>query len=326
MKATFLTCLIYLILAPCKAQTGKTITGDTTFWHNLQQQKTEKLRLKSLLNSTDAFNFRFWSDREVVDIWSLDNSVFNGMITCFTQGKKKTHYRQFYLDTAKARKVFQLTKNLEKIPTDKSITGWKQGLDGTEYIFEGATSYTYNFKTYWTPDAQDSILKEAIMIKRFIYDLESVLSLSKKYDTFFSGLKPGSYLNGMIIITKHTKKQSAAIIKIRPYLQYLNSKQDTLSNYLNDTLTEIFTKSGAFKCYNEFDLLFSKDNRLLKITTPDKDLSREDKKEFNLCRQKIFAAFNSININFIHSKIPYHQWLSFDGTKASVYSRYPSFE
>jgi hypothetical protein len=331
MKNLILAFLLFFTAFYCHAQKAKVLSGDTTFWGKLQDEKCGKLKLQNLISSTDNFHFRFWTDEQAMDIWTTDGITFNGMVTSYTNSysyneKKKvqkpsqTYSKQIYLDTAISRKAFDLTKHIAKIPTDKLINGWTQGFDGLEYVFETSTPTTYSFRTYWTPTSQDSSLAEAKMVQAFVNDLDSLLGLGHKYSAFFATLKPGPYIgDGPMITTKLTAKQAKYSKETKPYRDYLDSVKDTLNHYLRDTLTKIFARYGGLKCYDEFFLKFSKNNRLIKITTNSKFTDREDKKDFLSCKKKIAAAFKLINIDFVHSQVAYQKELTFSEGKINVF-------
>ena len=333
MARTFLICccLLCFLASCCSGQSSKVLSGDTTFWYKLQNEKCEKLKLPQLISSSDNFHFRFWTDQQSVDIWTSDGITFNGLVTSYINSyvendKKKpskktseTFLKQVSLDTAEARKAFYLTKHIAAIPTDKSIKGWVQGFDGTEYLIETSTLSTYNIRAYWTPTAQDSSLAEAKKIRSFIKDLDSLLGLPRKYNEFFATLKPGPYTGGSMLITKLTKKQSEYFKRTKPYRDYLESVRDTLNHYLSDTLTKTFAKYGALQCYDEFFLKFSRNNRLLKITTNSEFTDREDKKQYRDCKKKIAAAFKLIRIDFVHSQVAYWRELTFWDGKVDVF-------
>ena len=330
MKAYILTSFLCLSLFYCKGQNNKVISGDTTYWSQLELKKCQKLNLSNLILSTEKYHFRYWKDGQIIDIWTTDGVLYSGLITSYTNSynddysKKKRKpskifFQQAQVDNATAKKAYKLIKQVENIPTDKSIKGWVQGLDGVEYIFETSTPSTYNFRTYWTPTAQDSSLIEAKDIQKFVIEMDSVLNLHDQYKKFFATLKPGNYMgDGPSISIKLTPVQIEYYRKTKPYHDYLDSVKDTLTHYLSDTLTKLFSHNGGLKCYDEYFLNFSKDNKLLSITTNSKFPDREDKKDFINCKNKIMNAFDFINVDFVHSKVGYQLEMAFWDGKVSV--------
>ena len=334
MKQTSLIICFQLcfIVLNCFGQHTKALSGDTTFWYKLQLEKCEELKLPQLIPSTDNFHFRFWTDDQSVDIWTTDGKTFGGLVTSYLKlyqennlkksSKKQAgiFVQQVSLDTAVARKAFYLTKHISAIPSDKFIRGWVQGFDGIEYIIETSTPTTYGFRTYWTPSAQDSSLTEVKTMLSFVKDLDSLLRLGNKFNHFFSTLKPGPYsYDGPMVMVKLTKKQNEYYKRTKPFRDYLASVRDTLNHYLSDTLTKILTNYDGLKCYDEFFLKFSRDNRLLKIATNSELTDREDKKEYHDCKRKITSAFNHISINFVHSKVAYWKELRYSEGKIMVF-------
>jgi hypothetical protein len=321
LKTVIVIYFFSLSISCCDGQAEKTILGDTTSWNNWQGKEKQELGLEGLTRSKDKFHFRFSDDDQVVDIWSTDGITYKAMINSFTKTdnyNEKTQqskpakliFRRVFIDSIVANRAHSLIEQVAKIPTDQAIRGWSQGFDGTDYAFEYSTPSTYEFKTYWTPTAQDSSLVEAKKIQSFIVNLDSLLELKSKYREFFKTLRPGEYTNGMIVFTKLTHKQHTYFIKMKPYWAYLDSLKDKLNSYLSDTLTKIFHQYGDLRCDNEFILTFSTDNKLLKVETSDKLDDKNDKLEFRDCRKKIFAAFKRIKIDFVHSKMSYHEGLS----------------
>ena len=323
-----------LCLTTCKSygQIQKQLRGDTTFWYSFESKKFEKLKLPELISSTDKFHFRFWADGQAVDIWTVDGVTFRGMVTSYTSSYQEnvstkkpekdpqTFSKQVDLDTTTARKAFNLTRQIEAIPTDKLIKNWVQGLDGIEYVIETSTPAIYSFKTYWTPSVQDFSLAEAKKIKSFVKNLDSLLDLGHKYHQFFATLKPGNYYtgDGTMVAMKLTAEQNEYSKRTKPYRDYLESVRDTLNHYLSDTLTKIFARYGDIKCYDDFVLKFSRGNRLIKITTKEKLTDEEDRREFRACKKKIEAAFEQIKIDFVHSQVTYWKELDYSEGQVSI--------
>jgi len=321
-----------LISLNCSAQDIKKLSGDTTFWNSIECKKSSELKLPLLTLSQDYFHFRFWTDEQVIDIWTVDGKIYKGIITSYTRsyiepGLKnklkrtpKTFFKQDTLDAVLAKNAFELTKHIASIPSEKDIRGWQQGFDGIEYIIETSTPTTYNFRTYWTPSAQKDSLIEAKKILTFVNDLSLLLNLPNKFHNFFATLKPGAYnYDGPMVTIKLTKKQEEYYKRTKPYREYLESVSDTLNHYLSDTLTRLFAKYGGLKCYDEFLIKLSTSNRLLKITTNSELTDDDDKKEYRECKKKIAAAFKWIRFTFVHSKVAYWKKITFWEGKVNVF-------
>lgn len=305
--------------------------GDTTFWYKRQHEIDDKLKLPHLISATDNFHFRFWTNGQAVDIWTNDNKIFFGLLTNYTDSyepynmetkKRKpstTYSNQVQLDSSSARQSYNLIKAISSIPSEDSIKGWGSGCDGISYLFETSTPTYYSFKSYWTPTAQDSNLKEAKQIQQFVDDISALLNLRVEYDKFYATLKPGSYTSDhFMITTKLSEKQIENWKKYKPYRDYLDSVKDTLNNYLSDTLTKIFLKHSELECYSQFFLKLSKKNKLKKITTNKDFLDFTDRIDNYRCRKKIRKAFRHVRVDFVHSKVGYWKELFFSDTKIKI--------
>lgn len=329
MKILLTVVITVFTISLCNGQTNKSFSGDTAFLYKALYKDVDRLGVKYLISNTDKFHFRFWKNNQIIDIWSSDGITYYGTAISYIKSydskrdskkEPKLFFKKDYIDTLTAKKSINLVQGISAIPTDKLIKGWVQGLDGIEYIMETSTPYVYSIRNYWTPTAQDSSLLQAKQIQTFIQRLDTLLQLKNKFKAFFNDLKPGAYSDGSRVWIKLTNKQREYFNRAKPYRDYLNSINDTLNHYLSDTLTRIFQKYGELKCYDEFSLIFSKDNKLMKVTTNSKLNDKEDRQEFRVCKKKIEAAFRLISIDFVHSKVNYLRELSFTEGKATVRS------
>lgn len=305
--------------------------GDTVLWYKWQYELEAKLKLPHLAKDTTRFYFRFHNAGQVLDLYSHDLKTFKGTVTCYTYAyelydtKKQTQKtsalfsQQVKLDSSIARRIFQLTGTVSTIPTDDSIKGWRQGLDGVTYMFEHSSPASYSFKSYWTPSAQDSTLMEAKLIRLFV-DTIYKLVVTKAENDFFATLKPGSYTADNFIITyKPTEKQKARWKKYKPYRDYLNSVNDTLNRYLSDTLTQLLNAKGELLPeYTDYVLTFSPRNKLKKIKPKGGYLDLADWRDVHKGKRKLRKAFRKIRVNFVHSKVRYRKVVSGDKKKVTV--------
>ena len=193
---------------------------DTTLWFKWKYELTQKINLQNLQTSTDTFRFRFWTDIQALDIWTVDNKIYFGLVTNYAQRYDnkllpkgtyqidKVFSNQITIDTSKARKLYNLIDKLSivSIPTDDKIKGWQQGFDGEEFLIETSTPTHYNFKTYWTPRIFADSLNEAKRIQTFVDFLYKDFKLYDYYQKL--KLPEGSYRrNGIQGIQIKTTKQ-----------------------------------------------------------------------------------------------------------------------
>jgi hypothetical protein len=304
--------------------------GDTTLWYIWQQEKDDKLKLPHLISTTDSFHFRFWKEGQAVDIWTNDYQTVFGQLINYTnsyqshdddkrkQKPGKTFSSAVQLDTLLALQVMELMKTIDSIPSEESINGWENGCDGVTYILETSTPTHYYFKSYWTPTAQDSTLLEAKQIQSFVNSVTTLLSLNEEYNKFFGALKPGSYREGMVVTTKFTRQQRKRWVKDIPHRQYLESIEDTLNQYLSDTLTKRLAALGGINCYSPFVLQFSPKNKLTKISLDKHFYDLVDRMEYRKCKRKIRSAFSEVEARFVNCKRSYSKIFNYYDNNVTI--------
>lgn len=311
--------LLLIFTSPCFGQSKKEISGDTTFWFGQQKDDSSKFGLSNLMTSQYPFHFRFCTAGHIIDIWTADGKVYKGNLLIYTFGYKEQKdgggYTPFTgplydtiapLDSNSARRAYGLIKSVSIIPSQNAIKGWQNGDDGVEYILQSSTPSTFNFRSYWTPSAQDSTLIEAKMIEKFVSDLDSVTSFKSTYREFRAALKPGQYEDGSgMIMIKLTPEQNAYYNRTKPYRDYLDSLRGRLNKYLSETLTRSLENQGLHPSFCELFLKFSTENKLIKIKPAVELSNSKDRKNFRLCKKGITDAFRSIEVNFVHSQLAY---------------------
>ena len=309
--------------------------GDTTLFYKSLIDTDNKLAIPYLVNSTEAFHFRLWANRQIIDIWTIDFITFKGLLTNYVktyesynmekQDSKpsETISNQIPVEDSLAKKAFELVKTIKTIPSQDSIKGWSTGFDGIVYEIETSSPMDYSYKYYWTPSAQDCTLIEAKQIQIFVNKMKSTLNLNNEYEKFFSTLKPGSYWgDGAMIISKPppmTEKQMKQWKKYQPQREYLDSISDSLNKYLSESLTKIFQANKDSLSNFSFYLKFSAKNRLIKVKQLEKFDDFAQKRDFNKNKKKIKKAFKQVRIDFVHSKIHYFKRLSYWDNQISVY-------
>ncbi len=319
--------VVFLVLFDCPGfgQTGKTInipsygrSNDTLFWQKWQHARDDKMELPHLFASTDTFAFRAWLDGQMVEIRTRDYKTFTGVLTNYVESHEETKSKtprkksqttfisRVQIDSAIARKVFELVKTVISIPSQDSIDGWNRGLDGITYIFESSTPSYYSFKSYWTPSAQDSSLTEANQILDFIKTLDVLLDMQGAKYKFYETLKPGAYtLDHWGVMFKPSERQNKKWKKYEPHWNYMETVRDTLNHYLSDTLTKIFLANNISIEPRQYFLYLSRHNRLKKIRTNYEFFLFSDRLEFARDKRKIRKAFRKIRIHFVQAKRSY---------------------
>jgi hypothetical protein len=170
-------------------------SGDTSFWYKYQNIVISDLSLTRLDSTSLPYYFRVWKANQVLDIWKTHDNSFFGLLTSWvteqTPAKEKPTDRTLisknFLQSDTVEQILNLinVSQIVNLPTDDSIKGWKHGFDGITYITEFSTKNDYSFKTYWTPKAQDTTLKEAKKVQSFvdrIFELSNSLTIWKMFE------------------------------------------------------------------------------------------------------------------------------------------------
>ena len=169
--------------------------GDTLFWYKYQNVVIKDLSLTRLDSTSFPYYFRIWRANQVLDIWKTNDKSIFGLLTSWvteqTPGKEKPTDRilidKRFLQRDTVQEILNLISNTQiiELPTDDSINGWKHGFDGITYIAEFSSKANYSFKTYWTPKAQDTTLKEAKKVQIFvdkIFELSNGVTIWKRFE------------------------------------------------------------------------------------------------------------------------------------------------
>lgn len=218
MKHIFFTiCLLGLITQYAQSQ-QLTIKGDTTFWYPFYTTYHSSFQLQDFTQSQNDFRFRFWTNKQVIEI-TQDSHSLTGEITNFAFHKKRrdrvvygfwgffnrfvkfhptdTIVQKVKLDSLQTQQAFDVIQHsgILELPTDRDIESWSQGTDGITYFIEHTDDTAYWFKNYWTPTAQDSF-PEALLVQNFVENLSDTLQLKESYLQFRNTWrKQGCYQN-----------------------------------------------------------------------------------------------------------------------------------
>lgn len=181
------------------------LNGDSSFWHKYLLKQLEKLSLPSLDTTAQGAYCRVWTNRQVIDIWQKPGGTFAGKLTTWTDEyisvNEEPTNRSFIVtknlsdDTATLVSAFIQNSKILAVPTDDSVTGWKQGFDGITYIIEQSSADNYSFKTYWTPEAQNS-LEEAKQVQDFIDRVFHLTNAQHAWNEFSKTIPFECYTNG----------------------------------------------------------------------------------------------------------------------------------
>lgn len=198
MKYFILFSLLVLRSLSLPAQQLKNIeipvTGnDTSYWYKQTAVLAAGMKLQNLQMATDSLYFRIWNmgAYQVADI-RINNHSVNGTITCFAiqYGKafevKKVFFKTGNLDKEVSELVLKAysSQQVENIPSEEKIKGWRNGFDGIQYLVEIATPENYAFRTYWSPHLFSDSLPEAKRIESFTEYLFHTLNVGSYIRSF----------------------------------------------------------------------------------------------------------------------------------------------
>ena len=218
---------IYLFVILCSmkaivvAQTNKLIYGiDTTKLVLLEKENSKDYGVTELLNFKGDSAFIFYNHRQFVELL-YDKVNPSGRIISFAKDyfpkqydkEKKTekiYIRETRLDSLSIVKLQSLIEESKilSIPTGDSIKNWKMGFDGITYQIEYTNKEIYTYKSYWTPNVQDSTLIEANKVEKFVSDISQMLNLEEEFNLFTTKLPFGKYQIGVMTILERYRTNS----------------------------------------------------------------------------------------------------------------------
>ena len=200
--------------------------GDTTLWYKWRIELCAQIELDSIQNSENNWYFRFWTNKQAIDIWEESNGKTFGKVTSWTkeytpndeEPTNRIFYENKLLDSKQVDELISLIDSTQilNIPDEESIENWGQGFDGITYIFETSSTKDYFFKTYWTRTAQDS-LKEALVVQKFVDRCLEITASKQIWSDFSSRIPFECYINGgpMVACRALTKKERRKLKKER---------------------------------------------------------------------------------------------------------------
>ncbi|MBK6825891.1 MAG: hypothetical protein IPG86_02970 [Chitinophagaceae bacterium] len=173
--------------------------SDTSFWYEYKNSNVEKYKLGFIESDTADYSFRFWSFGLAIKV-EFRRNQYSGKISRYveanvTDKKEKTFIKDYPITSNQAFQIKQLIDKMqiEVIPSDKNIQGWRSGFDGIEYFVEYKRNNIYTFKNYWSPTAQDT-LKEAAQFKLFVSGLDKILDLKNNSKSFQNSIPFDSWI------------------------------------------------------------------------------------------------------------------------------------
>jgi len=182
--------ILILSLTNAKSQ-EKSVNGDTSNVLRSYKALSNKIGLQDFSISIHDFDFRFWNDWQVLEIWEEKDSIRGVLANYSFRIDKKSNniidtlFEKICIDSKNASAAYQIVHNSKilNIPSDYMIKGWRRSWCGINYIIEHADSQNYWFKSYYSPSSLDSI-KEAVMVMDFVKKISDTLDLIGSYKKF----------------------------------------------------------------------------------------------------------------------------------------------
>ncbi len=149
----------------------------------------EQIKPNDLTICNDKFRFRISTIRQTIEIWTNDYLHFEGRLINYAETTKsapKKYYRQStVIDSSLASKIYKLciTKKVFQIPTNDSIAGWVDGMDGGYSEIEYSLNNKYSHKKYWAPENFPNI-PEAVIINDVYTEIQTILEIHREWSYF----------------------------------------------------------------------------------------------------------------------------------------------
>ena len=302
MKYLILTILFLITSINVSLSQDKVIKGDTAFWYPLNMSLFKKFKLTDFSKTHNNFCFRFFADNgQVVEIIKNHDSITGVLINYTSRYKKgdenesniKSVFNKITLTSSELNAAYKIIQNSQilNIQSDKMIEKWKQGDDGITYFIEHSDSNVYWFKTYWTPNVQDTF-PESIIVNNFVKSFSEALFLNKKFDVFIDSLPDkGCYSSGGMTFSCYNNGLYGlgytGSTKL-PFGYNIDLKIRYLGNLRINSVMTVQQQFDKHSNYN-FSFTFDKGNLLF---------NRRDKKQ-----DFILYNYRKTSLNFVESKI-----------------------
>ena len=187
MKSFLPLLFLFLLTNPLLAQKDIQFSNDsdTAFWYRYKNGNIKQFNLGFIENDTNDYSFRFWSFGLVIKVTDKSGEIIRFVEASPNDKRKRIFVKRYPISSTSALQVRHLIDSLqiERLPSDKNIKGWQQGLDGITYFTEYKKGEQYSFKNYWTPTSQDT-LNEAIRFQNFVSGLDRILNLRDNSNHF----------------------------------------------------------------------------------------------------------------------------------------------
>jgi len=187
--------------------------GDKIFWYDSLKFLSANLKLPDLEKDYSHIqHVRLWTDKQVVDVWQGLDSTFYCTVTSFVReyDAKKEIEGKFYservvlepisamilLDSIQLNHMsdYKDCHNIKKYDHDK--------IDGEFYRIELSSPTSYRLITLLNPEEQSRNIVEVDLFLTYLDLVRKEMDLEYIHRQFMMGLKKGTYVAGLSLITK----------------------------------------------------------------------------------------------------------------------------
>jgi len=175
---------------------------DMSSYLTSNQERVLDFRLDDLREHHDSLNFRFWTDRQLLDFkrdlkGNLSLNVYYFVFYSPFKSKKPMQHIFLKQEISKNDAV-QLWGEMLKsgilfMPDQNKIKGWGMVIDGYYYSTELSTDSLYKFATYSCPEYMINKCSEAKAIVEFIELVNLKVGLKKTMQNFIDSSPKGMY-------------------------------------------------------------------------------------------------------------------------------------
>lgn len=180
-------------------------SNDTSIYYKIKADLVQQMNLDKLTSINRNWHFRFWTNKQLIEIWEDSLGIKKGQITSWTneffQDNHKDSIGKFYFESLplKNKTINQLynlvvSKEVAKIKDSYLIDDWVNGNDGYSYHFEFIIKDNYYFNSYWSPSSQ--VAKESMIITEIADNFLSLSKAKRKWKSFIKSKSFNCYYNG----------------------------------------------------------------------------------------------------------------------------------
>lgn len=186
--------------------------GSKIYWYDSLKLVRENLSLEDLETSQTENHIRIWTDKNAIDAWKDVDGKYNCVVTSFCKdynlkseeegefSQKKSKMQsitaEILIDSLYSKGISTLSDYHHVKKINKNL------IDGVTYKIEISTPTSYRMFTFLNPENQNSNIKEVELFLSYLKIMSLEFDLNQTHRQFMAGLKNGTYVAGLDVITK----------------------------------------------------------------------------------------------------------------------------